>query len=121
MSEAPLIVLEGIELRGRCGVSVAERAVGQLLIVDLRLQAAVCEGCHSDELVDTVDYAHLVDVVRAIVAGNEFRLLERLASVIADTLWAEGGLRFVTVSVTKPSPPVSIPVRLARVEVTRER
>ncbi|MEZ5125195.1 MAG: dihydroneopterin aldolase [Thermoleophilia bacterium] len=119
MSRSPSISIEGIELRGRCGVSEAERAVGQVLIVDIRLEPVSCPGAESDELDETIDYGHVVEVVRAIVVGNEFRLLERLASVLADALWDELDLAFLEVAVTKPAPPVAIPVRAARVEVVR--
>ncbi len=119
MSRSPSIAIEGIELRGHCGVSAEERAVGQVLIVDVRLEPVCCPGMESDDIDETIDYAHLVDVVRAIVSGNEFRLIERLASVISDTLWGELDLAFLEVAVTKPAPPVAIPVRAARVEVVR--
>jgi dihydroneopterin aldolase len=119
MSRSPSISIEGIELRGHCGVSAEERAVGQVLVVDVRLEPVSCPGTESDAIEDTVDYAHVVDVVRSIVAGSEFRLLERLASVVADTLWDELDLSFLEIAVTKPGPPVSIPVRSARVEVVR--
>lgn len=119
MSRSPSISIEGIELRGRCGVSPEERSVGQILILDVRLEPVSCRGTESDVLEDTIDYAHIVDLVRSIVAGNEFRLIERLASVIADTIWDEFELSFLEVVVTKPGPPVAIPVKAARVEVVR--
>lgn len=113
------IFVEGIELRGRCGASAAERAVGQTLVVDIRLEPAQCPGALSDDLGGTVDYGQVVDVVRGIVEGGEFRLLERLATVIADALWAGLELAFLEVAVSKPAPPVSIPIAAARVEVVR--
>ena len=121
MTRCPSISIEGIELRGRCGVSAEERQVGQVLVVDVRLEPIACPGVESDEIEETIDYAHIVDVVRAIVSGGEFRLIERMASVIANALWDELDLTFLEVAVTKPAPPVSIPVRAARVEVVRTR
>ena len=38
MNRSLSISVEGIELRGRCGVSAEERAVGQTLVVDVRLE-----------------------------------------------------------------------------------
>jgi dihydroneopterin aldolase len=119
MGRSPSISIEGIELRGHCGVSDEERAVGQVLVIDVRLEPSECPGTETDEVCDTIDYAHLVDVVRAVVASGEFHLLERLATVIADSLWDELDLAFLEVAVTKPAPPVAIPVRAARVEVVR--
>ena len=57
--------------------------------------------------------------MRGVVEGDEFHLLERLATVIADALWDALDLVFLEVAVTKPAPPVAIPVAAARVEVVR--
>jgi dihydroneopterin aldolase len=87
--------------------------------VDVRLEPASRRACLSDELDDTVDYGRIVDIVRGFVEGDEYRLLERLATVIADGVWEAFGPQLLEVAVTKPSPPVSIPVAAARVEVVR--
>ena len=119
MSSRLSISVEGIELRGRCGVTAEERSVGQTLIVDVHLEPVVCSGAQSDELSGTVNYGWVVDVVRGIVEGREFKLLERLAEVIADALWDPLDLASLEVAVTKPAPPVAIPIAAARVEVVR--
>ena len=119
MTRSLTITVEGIELRGRCGVTAEERAVGQVLVVDVRLEPARCPGAESDDLAGTLDYGRIVDLVRGIVEGAEFKLLERLATVLADALWAEADLAFLEVAVAKPSPPVAIPIAAARVEVVR--
>lgn len=116
---APTISVEGIELQGRCGVSAEERMVGQTLVIDVRCVPVSCPGAVSDDIAGTVNYARIVDIVQAIVLGAEFHLLERLASVLVDAMWDEFELVSVEVAVTKPGPPVSIPVRAARVEVVR--
>jgi len=119
MSRRLSISVEGIELRGRCGVTPEERAVGQTLIVDVRLEPAACPGAHSDDLSGTVDYGWVVDVVRGIVESREFKLLERLTEVIADALWDPLDLASLEVAVTKPAPPVAIPIAAARVKLVR--
>jgi dihydroneopterin aldolase len=119
MTRSLTITVEGIELRGRCGVTAEERAVGQVLVVDVRLEPACCPGAESDDLAGTLDYGRVVDVVRGVVEGSEFKLLERLATVLADALWSEADLAFLEVAVAKPSPPVAIPIAAARVEVVR--
>jgi len=121
MSSRLSISVEGIELRGRCGVTPEERAVGQTLVVDVRLEPLACPGSLSDDLSGTVDYGWIVDVVRGIVEGHEFRLLERLAEVIADAIRDPLDLVFLEVAVTKPAPPVAIPIAAARVEVVRSQ
>jgi len=119
MTRSLSIAVEGIELRGRCGVTPEERAVGQTLVVDVALEPSAWPGARSDELEGTVDYGRVVDAVREIVESSEFHLLERLATVICDRLWELFKLDAVEVSVAKLAPPVAIPVALARVTVAR--
>ena len=119
MSHSLSISLEGIELRGRCGVTPEERVVGQTLRVDVRLEPAECLGGDTDELGDTVNYGRVAQIVRDIIEGGEFKLLERLGTVISDAIWDEFDLRFLEVSVAKIAPPTCIPAKAARVEIVR--
>jgi dihydroneopterin aldolase len=121
MRRSLTISVPGITLRGRCGVTPEERAIGQTLVVDVLLEPLSCPGAETDDLGGTVDYGRVVGEVRGIVEGGEFHLLERLATVIADALWELAELSRVEVGVTKVAPPVSVPVDAARVEVVRVR
>jgi dihydroneopterin aldolase len=121
MTRSLSIAVEGIELRGRCGVTAEERALGQTLVVDVLLEPVSVPGRRSDELEGTVDYGRVVDLVRHIVEGGEFHLLERLASVILDAVWDAFELAAAEVAVAKLSPPVTAPVAAARVTVGRQR
>ncbi len=89
MTRSLSIVLNGIELRGRCGVTAQERAIGQTLSIDVRLDPQPRGAGQSDELEDTVNYSQIVNYVRGVVEGGEFKLLERLATVLCDGLWDE--------------------------------
>jgi len=119
MTQTLSITIEGIELRGRCGVTPEERAVGQTLVVDVRLEPSSLVAGETDDVEDTVDYGRIVELVRAIVENGEFHLLERLATLIAEGIWDVFEPVLLEVAVTKPHPPVSIPVTAARVEVVR--
>lgn len=113
------IAVDGIELRGRCGVTAEERALGQTLVVDLVLEPESCPGAQSDELDGTADYGRAVALVREVVESGEFKLLERLATVIADRLWDAFALRGLEVEVAKLTPPTTAPATAARVTVVR--
>lgn len=119
MHDETTVAIEGIALRGRCGVTAEERAVGQTLVVDVRLVPHTAGALVSDDLADTVDYGHVVDLVREVVEGGEFRLLERLAGALIERLWATFALERLEVAVAKAAPPVAVPVGAARVEVVR--
>jgi dihydroneopterin aldolase len=119
MARHVTIGIDGVELRGHCGVSAEERAVGQRIVVDVRLVPREAPGLDSDELAGTVNYSEVTRTVRTAVEGREYNLIERLATVIAEELFAGHRLSEVTVRVRKPAPPVSIPVQAAWAEVTR--
>jgi dihydroneopterin aldolase len=119
MTRSLSISLEGIELRGRCGVTPEERMIGQTLAIEVRLEPAECRGAETDELEDTVNYGQVARIVREIVENREFKLLERLGTVICDAIWEQFDLRFLEVSVAKIAPPTVIPASAARVEIVR--
>ena len=119
MADDLTIALEGIELWCHCGVSAEERAVEQRLVVDVFLRPATTRALASDELADTIDYGTATALVHAAVERGEYKLIEHLASVIADDLLAALAIAEVRVTVRKPSPPVGLPVAAARVEVVR--
>jgi len=119
MNHELTVAVEGIVLRGRCGVTDQERVVGQTLVVDVRLAPRATTAALTDSLDDAVDYGRVVDLVRAVVEDGEFHLLERLATVIADRIWETFSLAELEVAVAKPSPPVAVPVDAARVKVVR--
>lgn len=93
--------------------------MGQTLVVDVRFAPRRTTAMVSDSLADAVDYGHVVRLVREIVEGGEFNLLERLAATIADTVWQTFALTWLKVAVSKVAPPASVPADAARVEVTR--
>ncbi len=119
MSDELTVAVEGIALRGRCGVTAEERAVGQTLVVDVRLAPHDMSALTTDRLDDAVDYGRVVALVREVVEGGEFNLLERLAAAVGDRIWESFALSWLEVAVAKVAPPVSVPVDAARVEVTR--
>lgn len=121
MRDTVTVSIEGLRLRGRCGVTAAERALGQTLEVDVHLRPAQVRATATDDLGDTVDYGRVAEVVREVVEGGEFRLLERLAGALAERLAAAFAPAWLQVSVAKLAPPVAVPAARARVTVERER
>jgi dihydroneopterin aldolase len=102
------VELRGLELRGHHGATHDEQERGQLFVYDVELE--VGQRGTSDRLEDAVDYSRVAAIVRE-VAETPYRLLEALATAIADRLVAEFGVERARVRVRKPE------VRLEGVEV----
>jgi dihydroneopterin aldolase len=119
-AESVTIEISGLSLYTHHGVSVAEREVGQRLVLDLRLDIGASDATVTDSIDDTVDYAEVCQLVALIAQQRSHKTLERLCSTIADRLLADYELEGVWVKAAKPEPPIALSVDEVSVEVWRE-
>ena len=113
------VELRGLELFGHHGVHEHERENGQLFLYDVELE--VGERGSDDRIENAVDYSKVAAAVRE-VAGGQFRLLEALATAIADLLAERFEPEWVKVRVRKPEVrPAGIDLEFAAVTVERRR
>ena len=93
------VELVGLEVFGRHGVDDDEREQGRTFLYDVALEV---EAPGSDRLEDTVDYRAVAACVREISDAAQYRLIEALASAVADELATRFPARAVRVRVRKP-------------------
>lgn len=108
MSDDRLSLL-GMRFQARHGVLPAERVTAQPFEVDVVLHADLSEAAERDEIAATVDYSTVFDMVRAIVEGRSFDLIEALAGAIAAAVLAAtdpARVNAVEVRVRKPQAPL---------------
>ena len=115
------VSLSALEAPCRCGVTDEERRVTQTLLLDVRLTPLLVSDYAADDLAGTVDYGLVAAVAVATAAERPYRLLERLATEIADRLWAAHPLAELHVTVRKQAPPVGPPAATAGAQVTYRR
>jgi dihydroneopterin aldolase len=114
------VEVSGLSLFTRHGVTEAERDLGQRLVIDLSLELADCDAMVTDRVEDTVDYADACEQVALAAQERSYRTLERLCAAIADRLLDRYAAESVRVKVTKPEPPIPLPVEEVSVELWRE-
>src|SRR5437870_5627735 len=98
---ADTILIAGLELRSRIGVTDEERSKAQRLTATLTLEPARDFRELGDRIENTVDYSKVCDAVKDIAASGERRLLETLAEEIASGLLEKFALSAVEVEVRK--------------------
>jgi dihydroneopterin aldolase len=101
--------LLGMRFEARHGVHAEEKETAQPFEVDLVLRADLAVPAATDRLEATVDYGALYDVVREIVEGPSFDLIEALAGEIARAVLAATDPALVDeveVRVRKPKAPI---------------
>lgn len=116
------MTLKGMRFFGYHGVFPEENKLGQQYIVGLELHLDLSEAARTDDLTYTVNYAEIHALVKIIVEGPPFKLIEALAGHIASgVLDAYTSVNEVTVFVTKPNPPFEIHFDGVTVELNRKR
>ena len=118
----PTLTVEvtGLSLFTRHGVTEAERELGQRLLIDLSIVLADCDAMITDRVEDTVDYADACEQVALAAQERSYKTLERLSAAIAQRLMDRYSAESVRVKVTKPEPPIPLPVEEVSVELWRE-
>jgi dihydroneopterin aldolase len=112
------VELVGLEVFGRHGVGEEEREDGRTFVYDVGLEI---DPPASDRLEDTVDYRAVAACVREVSDGGKYRLIEALASAVADELAARFPARKVRVQVRKPGiSPAGLTVAYSAATAERE-
>lgn len=101
------IMLEGMAFYGFHGVDPAEKALGQRFIVDLAVTTDLRRAGRTDDVADTISYATLFKLTKAVVEGSSLDLIEAVAEGIAEAVGrAFPQVDAVRVRVRKPGAPV---------------
>jgi len=121
MTALDRIELSGLRARGFHGVFEFERREGQDFVVDVVLHLDLAKAAASDDLQDTVHYGELAESVHAVLTGEPFDLIEKLAVRIADVCLVDIRVEVVEVAVHKPQAPIGVAFGDVVVRVRRER
>jgi len=104
------IEIRGLSVFAYHGVLPEEREQGQTFVLDVWLECPPSPAAETDELADAVDYSAVSDRVVELATGGPYRLLERLAALIADDLVERYGVTRARVRVAKPQVPIRHPL-----------
>ena len=116
------IELRNLQFEGRHGWHPHEQVTPQPWQVDLELYLDLAPAGESDELDRTVDYGPVYRLVREVVEQRSYRLLERMATVIArEVLASQPLVDEVVVRVRKPAVALGGPLDWSGVEIRRRR
>lgn len=115
------ITLQGMHFYGYHGCLPEEQKTGQPFHVDAILYTDLSKSGASDNLLDTIDYSQVYQIVQTIVEQRKYQLIERLASVIADEILQRFPVENVRITVHKPQAPIGGPFDDVAVTVERSR
>ena len=96
-----IIFLREIRLDARVGVYKREKAVTQTVELDLELALPDGRVFKSGKVSDTIDYAVVIDRIRAALVERHYGLVENLAEQVAQIILNEFQAPWVRVSIAK--------------------
>jgi dihydroneopterin aldolase len=118
------LIVQGIEFKGHVGVTDEELVRPQPIRVDLKLtypQGTFHTASDSDDISKAIDYTIAINHVVRLGTQTKYRLVERLADQIIQTLFETFSISEATVWVRKQKPPLSDVRDSVGVCITRTR
>lgn len=119
MSGLDRITLTGLRANAHHGVFEHERRTGQVFVIDVDVHLDLAAAAASDDLDATIHYGELAEQVVAAVERDPVDLIETVAERVAQVVLLHPAARSTTVTVHKPSAPIT--VSFADVSVTVHR
>jgi dihydroneopterin aldolase len=113
--------IRGLRAYGHTGFFDAEQELGQWFAVDLAIRLDLSRTGDDDELAHTLNYATVIERVKALVEGSRDRTIERLNSRICDAVLAFPEVREVRSSLTKVAAPIAGFDGRVAIEMVRRR
>ncbi len=115
------IIAKGLTFEACHGVLPEEKVTPQRFVIDLELHKELKEAGLSDNLTATVNYDEVYQVVKKVVTGNSYALIEALAENIALQVLEIFMVEEVKVTVYKPQAPVRGNFEHFAVEINRTK
>ncbi len=111
------ILLENVEIHANHGVFPQETLVGNLFMINLKIKVDFENASKSDDLVETISYASVFDLVKAEMSVPS-KLLEHVAGRIVRVLKKEfPDIEQIELKISKRNPPVGGQVEYASVMI----
>ena len=115
------IILSGVHLVCRLGVTAEERRLPQPIAVTLELRMDLARPGESDALADTVDYAVVRNALEEVALRREYVLVESLAESMAQEVLGRFAIPEVCVTVSKPEALRPFGVDDTAIQIVRRR
>jgi 7,8-dihydroneopterin aldolase/epimerase/oxygenase len=96
-----IIFIDELRLSTLIGIYPREKVMPQTVEMSLQIGTSTVSAGASDDIGDTIDYAVVVERLRAELGSQHFNLLEKLAEYVAGLLIEEFGARWVRVTIAK--------------------
>ncbi|MDO4302081.1 MAG: 2-amino-4-hydroxy-6-hydroxymethyldihydropteridine diphosphokinase [Clostridia bacterium] len=114
------ITIDSLDCYGRHGVLKEENILGQRFFISCEMETDFEISCENDDINNTVNYAEAAELITSYVKNNIFKLIETLASKLADEILTKFNVKSVNIKIEKPSAPIGLPLKTVAVELSKK-
>lgn len=97
-----IVCIENLIINATIGVHAWEQMITQPIHINLALYTNLDKACKSDDIADALDYQKVCEHVQDICANHRPALLEHLAHLILEHLFAHFACQSIKISLKKP-------------------
>lgn len=115
------IDLTGIEVYAKHGVLDKEQERAQVFKVDVSVFTDLSVPATSDDLTDALDYSELALEIREVVGAESHKLIETVASSVAEAMLGHPQVTRTVVTIHKPNAPIDVAFEDVSVTIERQR
>ena len=116
------IIIKGLKLYAFHGVNPEEKENGQDFILDISAYLPLAKAGKTDNLEDTVSYAKIIKLTRAVFTAEKYDLIETAARKVAsEILKTFDMIESITVTLKKPDAPIKADFDYVAVEISLSR
>lgn len=94
------IFIEELRVQAWVGIYAREKVAPQMLELNLTFGVSEAAAAH-DDIADTIDYAVVIERIRAELAVRHFNLIETLGEFVVSMLLEEFGAPWVKIRIAK--------------------
>lgn len=117
-----VLFIDNLEVFANHGLFEEENKLGQKFIFDIKCELNYKKAMFSDEMMDSISYADIAEVVVKTATTNTFNLLERLAGEILKNIFTEfPKIENINLKINKPGAPIKYHFEKCGVEVNVSR
>lgn len=96
------LYIRDLSLRCIIGIFPEEREKKQDVIINVAMSVDLARAGQSDDIDDSVDYKRITKAILAALEPSSYRLIERMAQVVADICLSADSVTKVKVTIDKP-------------------
>ena len=114
------VIIDSLDCFGRHGVLNEENILGQRFFVSCEMETNFESAAENDDINNAVNYADVSNFISHYVKDNVFKLIETLASKLADELLINYNIKSVYIKIEKPSAPIGLPLKTVAVSLSKK-